>query len=131
MTRNFDPYEGFRQAYSRPRPFTAIPSICNQRSLGHLSRYLKFEIRFQMSLTYFIYKSRSGQQLYEHKKWGLTCLQVLSKVNHGGLKACAPFCKSCQPKSKSHGTYTFLTLASSGNKRPKRKKEDYWSCFYR
>ena len=25
--RNFDPYEGFRQAYSRPGPFTAIPSI--------------------------------------------------------------------------------------------------------
>ena len=33
LTRNFDPYEGFRQAYSRPGPFTAIPSICNQRSL--------------------------------------------------------------------------------------------------
>ena len=31
--KNFDPYEGFRQAYTRPGPFTAIPSICNQRTL--------------------------------------------------------------------------------------------------
>ena len=30
---DINPYEGFRQAYSRPGPFTAIPSICNQRSL--------------------------------------------------------------------------------------------------
>ena len=41
------------------------------------SKHLKFEIRFQMSLTYFISKSRSRQQLYENKNWGLTCLQVL------------------------------------------------------
>ena len=30
LTRNFDQCEGFRW---RPGPFTAIPSICNQRSL--------------------------------------------------------------------------------------------------
>ena len=35
MTRNFDPYEGFRQSYSRPGLFTAILSICNQRSLDN------------------------------------------------------------------------------------------------
>ena len=38
-TRNFDPYEGFRQAYSRPGPFTAIPSICNQRSLINTTKH--------------------------------------------------------------------------------------------
>ena len=43
-TRNFDHYEEFRQSYSRPGPFTAIPSICSQRSLiqstYHLMRKL-------------------------------------------------------------------------------------------
>ena len=33
--RNFDHYEGFRQSYQMIGPFTAIPSICNQRSLTH------------------------------------------------------------------------------------------------
>jgi hypothetical protein len=37
LTRNFDPDEEFRQVYSRPGPFTAIPSICNQRSLDRLT----------------------------------------------------------------------------------------------
>ena len=29
--------KGFRQVYGRPSPFTAIPSICNQRSLLYLN----------------------------------------------------------------------------------------------
>ena len=33
LNRNFDHCEGFSQNYQRWRPFTAIPSICNQRSL--------------------------------------------------------------------------------------------------
>ena len=35
--KNFDHYEGFSQNYQRPGPFTAIPSICNQRSLTQCS----------------------------------------------------------------------------------------------
>ena len=46
LTRNFDPYEGFRQAYSRPGPFTAIPSICNQRSLVYPKRESNAEKAF-------------------------------------------------------------------------------------
>ena len=33
LTRNFDHYEGFSQNYQGPCPFTAVSSICNQRSL--------------------------------------------------------------------------------------------------
>ena len=33
LTRNVDHYEGFRQYFIMIGSFTAIPSICNQRSL--------------------------------------------------------------------------------------------------
>ena len=39
LTRNIDHYEGFSQNYQRFRPFTAILSICNQRSLTNCTNY--------------------------------------------------------------------------------------------
>ena len=40
LARNFDHYEGFSQNYQWPSPFTAIPSICNQRSLANLMYHI-------------------------------------------------------------------------------------------
>ena len=34
LTRNFHHYEEFKQSYKMIGPFTALPSICSQRSLG-------------------------------------------------------------------------------------------------
>ena len=51
-TRNFDPYEGFRQAYSRPGPFTDIPSICNQRSLANSTTSANFRPFFVHGMSY-------------------------------------------------------------------------------
>ena len=47
LTRNFDHYEGFSQNYQRPGPFTAIPSICNQRSL-HKAKKLGIYSKLEM-----------------------------------------------------------------------------------
>ena len=40
LTRNFDHYEGFRQYYIMIGSFTAIPSMCDQRSLNNLSNFM-------------------------------------------------------------------------------------------
>ena len=42
LTRNFDHHEGFRQYFIMIGPFTAIPSICNQRSLLRPTKSLSF-----------------------------------------------------------------------------------------
>ena len=59
LNRYFDHCEGFSQNYRRWRPFTAIPSICNQRCLGH-------PIIFVLNIfpnSYLIHKCIQNQQL--------------------------------------------------------------------
>ena len=36
LLRNVHQFQGFRQAYKRPGPLRAIPSICNQRSFSRV-----------------------------------------------------------------------------------------------
>ena len=111
LTRNVDHYEGFWQSFTMIGPFTAIPSICNQRSLLYSNKISKRGYSLLLSR----HKSRENYNyLFTAKQCQSTAW--LYKIKYCTCSVPAPFPHGTYPSSIYSWSIKLLILFHSGFK---------------